>query len=377
MTDKMFWAKRRLSTLDAGGVANRLIATTDGLILSMQQAIAAMIAPGTKGQSLIAGASSAEWQRLGRKNYVINGSMRVGQREAQDASLSFVDNAYASPDRWRRLFSGTAPSAFWTPSRSFSDRSQWTNFALSNGGTTKFGWLYIVEQRDMWDLRGQAASLQAAMSIEGTEITDVRMALLSWTGTADAVSADPITTWGAGNAGITTYSGSWAQTASTGALSGLVNTTVKLENIAIPSGATNLGIFIWCDDTSHTAGAGNALYFTDVQLEKGPVCTDFECITYQRALFDCLRYCWVPSGEFVGSAGSTSQLSNGGVYVYPSPLRAVPTVSGGTFAVSAGVAGTVRTQQVGTRSLFLDNSAANWTLAATVSLSGLILSAEL
>lgn len=96
------------------------------------------------------------------------------------------------------------------------------------------------------------------------------------------------------------------------------------------------------------ATAENTMYFTGVQLEKGTLVTPFEYRPYQTELRFCQRYCTqltatnsnqhlVPCTGFSNSA-TGGQLN--GLYQYPQPMRAVPTLVtniGSNFATGLGV----------------------------------------
>jgi hypothetical protein len=163
-------------------------------------------------------------------------------------------------------------------------------------------------------------------------ITDVKAAVLQWTGTADAVSADPVTTWAASGSGVTTYSGSWAQ-ANTPATT--VPTTAptlyKIEGITLSSTLTNLGVMIWNDDTTTTNA--DQLFIGDVQLEKGAVCTDFERITYAHDLANCQRFYirYSSSSQYqLLCVGQVNNAAGGGGVMYlalPAAMRSSPTLA--------------------------------------------------
>jgi hypothetical protein len=63
VTEKTHHAERSLALLDAGGVANRIMATADGVTMAMQQASAGLLAPGTaiRAATKIVATSNPTW----------------------------------------------------------------------------------------------------------------------------------------------------------------------------------------------------------------------------------------------------------------------------------------------------------------------------
>jgi hypothetical protein len=264
------------------------------------------------------------------KNRVINGSMRIAQRGVFAVAS---DNTYQAADRWRTITNITAGSV---PSVQVIGGS----YALvSGGGTGKMGVLHVIENLDMFDLTSQSISVRAAVTSTMAGQTDVRCAVLYQVGTADATSADPVTTWGAAGAGVTTWNG-WV-TINTPAtlLSGNGTATVNLTSLAVPSNAANLAVMIWNDATGPVNGT--ALYINDVQLEKGTTCTEFERLPLAVELLNCQRYfcktfplATTPAqntGSVLGAltyraavAGATAQ---GVRWQFPSRMRTAPTIT--------------------------------------------------
>lgn len=86
-----------------------------------------------------------------------------------------------------------------------------------------------------------------------------------------------------------------------------------------------------------TANANATVRFSSgtvglVQLEPGTVATPFEHRPFGAELALCQRYCWVGVINLTCSANSTSQFASMGFQPFPSPLRAAPTLSAGSFS---------------------------------------------
>jgi hypothetical protein len=108
-------------------------------------------------------------------------------------------------------------------------------------------------------------------------------------------------------------------------------------------------------------------YITGVQLEAGSTATEFERRPIGTELALCQRYCYVATSEFVGV--SINNLTVGGAFYAPVTMRASPTFSGGSFAVSSGSAGTFGAINITARSAQLYNTATNWSTAANVNVT--------
>lgn len=328
-------------------------AGTAGLLHSSSTGVPSYLSLGTKGYALLAGASAPQYDPIDRKNRLINGSMRIFQRGTVDNNYTGTDNAYVGPDRWRTLTSGATPSvrqsSVWIPSSGASNRS-W--LALS-GGNHRFGLFQVLEAADCWDLRGQSVSLQFQMTTPvGANISDVRAAVIYWVGTADdsnavtGIPADPVATWSSlasgtpGNASGLANSWRFANTPAN------LNPTTswakyKIENVSISASATNVAVLIWAEDDTHTLNTDH-LDVTDVQLEKGAVCTDFERIPYTQELLLCQRYYYKTfppgvapaqnTGNANGALAYVTQVAgttagNGAMLRYPVIMRTSPTVT--------------------------------------------------
>ena len=120
--------------------------------------------------------------------------------------------------------------------------------------------------------------------------------------------------------------------------------------------------------------SGATFYITGVQLERGSNATSFEFTDYGRQLAQCQRYCQVLSGVALGRAVSTQTM--GGAFFTPVVFRAAPTASNASFAVSGGSAGTATGYAATIYGLEFYNSANNWTVNSSVQVSA-TLSSEL
>jgi hypothetical protein len=153
-------------------------------------------------------------------------------------------------------------------------------------------------------------------------------------------------------------------------------------NIYIALGSSYLGSAGWngsniygvTGQANALASTNNTFFITGVQLEKGTQATSFEYRQYGTELALCQRYYWKPSAEPVGLAatgyGAGGRLNN------PVPMRTAATISGATFSVNTGSAGTVVSIFQSVNGQVVYNGSNNWTTNAAVAINGEV-SAEL
>jgi hypothetical protein len=155
----------------------------------------------------------------------------------------------------------------------------------------KFGYIQFIENKDAIKYAGKTASIQfKAYTVTGHVVENVRAAVLSWSSTADAVTSDVVSAWGAEGANITPAA-NWTleNTPANLALVADTWTTYKIENISIDTASmANLAVFIWVDDTD--CALEDLLYITDVQLNQGPVCLPYLPRAYETDLIKCKRF---------------------------------------------------------------------------------------
>lgn len=348
----------RIRKLLAGQLAGSDLSASAGIA-------AAQLATGTKGYVLLAGASAPQYERLARRNLLINGAMRVSQRRALDSAATVTDNAYQTTDRWRGLFGASTGATSVAPTLQTSsswyvsgDNSHRTLLMLGQDGatlgakgtnSTKFGVFQVLEAIDSVPYRNVPLSLQARIYITSATLTDMRMAVLEYRGTADSVSGDPISAWGA-NGSNPTLAADWHYVNTPTSLAvayGAIGTIARIENITPTTSANNLAVMIWANDGS-THLTNDFFFVTDVQLEVGTICTRPERLPYAQELALCQRYYFktfpqslTPAQNtgnangalaYVAQVGGTTA-GNGAMLRYPSIMRASPTVT--FFNISA------------------------------------------
>jgi hypothetical protein len=293
-------------------------------------------------------AGGAVWDRVVRRNLLLNGDNRVWQRGLTAPTVA--DNAYAQ-DRWRCLTETT--STGFTVGREIADLPAGgsrvaAKLSIGASNNTKNGQFTVLEGFDTYPARGQAVSLQLKLKASDARVGDVRMAVVQWTGTEDAVAADPVSAWNAAGTNPTLIAG-WAYANTPVNLNPTTAwATYRVENVAVSASATNLGVMWWIDDK--TTNAGDSLLVTDVQLELGAVCTSIARLPFAQELAACQRYYFKTfpyliqpvsnSLVLTGALEYISTLGTGAVQGtqlrFPAMMRTTPTV---TF-YNIGAAGT-------------------------------------
>lgn len=284
------------------------------------------LALGAKGHALLADTSSPKYDPIARRNKVINGDMRVCQR----TTLGSTDDTYTL-DRWTLLLeAANAATVTQETSDVPTDGSKYAlKLTVGSGEDNKFGIATYLEFLDVADLRGKTVSLQAKLKATAA-ITDVRMAVLEWTGTADTVTSDVVGTWSSAGTNPT-LAANWTYLGTPSNLSPTTSwATYKVEGLTVGASANNLAVFIWCEDETTTATT-DSLLITDVQLEEGAICTQVERRPYQQELALCRRYFEAFGGaQSVDSFGFGAWVSTTSTRIFmyfTEPKRVQPTVS--------------------------------------------------
>lgn len=284
-----------------------------------------------RGKSPVGDGTGSIWDATARKNRLVNGNFLVSQR----ATLGTTDNSYIL-DRWRLLLeAASAAAAAQEASDLPTDGSKrGCRLTVGSGEDNKFGIFQVLEFADCADLRGKSVSVQAKLKATAG-ITDVRMAVLEFTGTADSVSGDPISAW---NAAATnpTLAANWAYLGTPANLSPTTSwATYRVEGLTVGASANNLAVLIWCDDETTTVTT-DILRITDVQLEEGAVCTNVERRRYAEELYDCQWWLVVIGFNSTTARAGVGLCSanNAGEAIFPLP-REMRTVPAATYAAAA------------------------------------------
>jgi hypothetical protein len=235
------------------------------------------------------------------KNYLINGGFAVAQRGTSfTASATANNNDAYTLDRWYIL----------SDTNDVIDVTQDTSTVPTNGqfaialdvetANKKFGIATIIENKDVIGLVGNTVTFSFKAKVSSTtKLDNVKAAIVAWSGTADTVTSDIISAWGAEGTNPTlianaTYENSPAN------LSVTTSYATYSVSAAVDTASTkNLILFVWSDVTDTTAG--DFLYIAESKLELGSTATAFVYAggTIQGELAACQRYYqrWSNTGE--------------------------------------------------------------------------------
>ena len=263
----------------------------------------------------------------GMKNRLINGAFTVNQ-----PGLTTAADAVYHLDQWYAL---TESGSVTIAQQTNQEDGQPTSLRMTQPdvGAKRIGSAQPIESINCRDLRGQTVALRARIRCSSSQA--IRWAVVEWTGTADAITKDVVSSWTSGT--FTTGNFFIATTttiAATGSVTPAANTwTDLLASATISSSANNLIVFIWSEGTL----AQNAtLDLGAVQLALGAQ-TPFEVrpLGLERQL--CLRH-FRPVGTF-GATGQCASTTNAGLISTGVPMFSAPsisTTSGFSVANSAG-----------------------------------------
>lgn len=228
-----------------------------------------------------AGGSSSSSSR----NYVINGSFKLAQR-----AMPTADNVYGL-DRWRML---TENANGYVVTQDTADIPTGATHAckmvVGSGNNGKFGIWQVLESIDCKELAGQTVSI--LVPIKSTAgIADVRIGVVAFTGTADSVSGDPISAWGAAGTNPT-LAASYAFANTPANISPTTSwADYSVTNISISASMTNLAIFIWSDDRTTTTTTDILRVGGYVTLCKGATAPSAQVRGLMEEYELCKRYC--------------------------------------------------------------------------------------
>ena len=271
----------------------------------------------------------------GFRNRIINGGFDIAQRGTSFVSGANNDDTY-NLDRWYVLSDGNDVVDI-TQTTTVPTGAKFSIGLDVETTNKKFGIAQIIENANCFDAIGKTVTLSFDARVSSTtKLDNVKCAIVAWSGTADTVTSDIISAWGAEGTNPTlianaTYENSPAN----------LNVTTSFARYTVSaavdtSNTTNIIVFIWSDVTDTTAG--DFLYITNVQLEVGSVATPFERRDYGRELIMCQRYY---ETQYFNSAGQNFQAAvSGSTYSYTWHFkvtkRAQPTVASvaGTWAGS-------------------------------------------
>ena len=302
-------ARTNLSVASSG--ANSDITSLSGLTtpLSVAQGGTAATTSSAARTSLGAAASGANSDitsltavtsgSVFRKNALINGNFSVAQRGTSFTSATTPannDDTYLL-DQWTLLSNGN----------DIIDVSQNTATVPANGlyscaldvetANAKFGIINFIEQKNCIGLIGNTCTLsfKARKGAANSTVASMRAVILSWSGTADTITSDVVSAWGASGTNPT-LAANWTAENTAADLT-LTDTfqTFSVSAAIDTASAKNIAVFLYYNNADGTVG--DFIYIADVQLESESVATEFEYRHFSEELALGQRYTRVFGGE--------------------------------------------------------------------------------
>jgi len=260
------------------------------------------------------------------KNRLINGDFDVAQRGTSFTSTSSTNNDDTyTLDRWYILSDGndTIDVTQTTTVPTGAQNSIGLDVETIN---KKFGIAQIIEASNCFDVIGGNVTLSFQAKVSSlTKLDNVKCAIVAWSGTADTVTSDIISAWGAEGTNPTLIANATYENTPTN-----LNVTTSFASYRVTANVDtastkNIIVFIWSDVTDTTLG--DFLHITNVQLESGSTATGFDYRPFGTELALCQRYLPGYSGVgFIPSAGPSGSTTVCAPMVYfPVPARAAPT----------------------------------------------------
>lgn len=288
--------------------------------------------------------------RLG-KNALINGDFRVAQRGTSFTSTGGANNDDVYHlDRWLVLSDGNDIVDITQDGTNIPTNGQYSIDLDVETVNKKFGIAQIIEWRNCKGLIGNTVTLSFKAQVSSTtNLDNVKAAIIAWSGTADTVTSDIISAWGAENTNPTLITNATYE--NTPANLGVTTSWAEYSvSAAIDTANTkNIIVFIWSDVT--TTSLTERLRITDVQLEVGDRPTGFEYRQYEDELAHCQRYFEVDAGINLIHGDVTAGSGYFDVGAFRVTKRVAPVIvyiyvaTSGAFAAAAPLASTVTTQQ--------------------------------
>jgi hypothetical protein len=261
---------------------------------------------------------------FGFKNRIINGDMRIDQRNS-GASTAVADDVYCF-DRWYVL---TQTASVNVSQQTNQQDGIPFNIRLTQNQSSaqRMGLAQIIESSNCRDLRGGAVTLNFQVRVSGSQA--VRYAILEWTGTADSVTSDVVNSWT--NSTYTEGQFFISTTTTVTAVGSITPSANTWTTLSVPltgtlgSSFNNITVFVW---TEGTAAQNFTLDISNVQLEKGSTATSFDYRPQGTMLALCQRY-YLQQAVSVGTSynGNGGNVGQGSYIAFKVKMRGSPTIS--------------------------------------------------
>ena len=285
---------------------------------------------------------------FGFKNRIINGDMRIDQRNA-GASVTPTSNGYTL-DRWRAEISQSSKFSVQQNAGSVTPPTGFTKYlgitslsAYSIGSSDYFVIKQAIEGNNISDLGWGASgassvtlSFWVRSSLTGTfggviqnadatrsyPFTYTISSANTWTSISVTIAGDTTGTWQTGTSGgIYVYFGLGVGSTYSGTASAWAS-----ANYISATGATSV-----------VGTNGATFYITGVQLEKGSTATSFDYRDYTRELAMCQRYYSTFMVGFDYKSPASGYTLVGTQITFSTTMRASPSLTKGSSPIQSNV----------------------------------------
>jgi hypothetical protein len=263
-------------------------------------------------------------QNLTLRNAIINGSMQVAQRGTSFTSTSSANNDDVyTLDRWTLLSDGN-DAVDVTQATDAPTGLKYSCGLDVETANKKFGIIQFIENQNIAHLTSKTVTLSFYAKTTGSSISDVKAVVLAWTGTANTVTSDVVSSWNASGT-VPTFAASWTAENTATNLSVTSSWARYSVSAALDTSSTNnIAVFIWCDDATTTVS--DFLYVSGVQLEVGSSASTFELLPIGAELGLCQRY-------YISATSGQGFHTNGAIrtasIVFPQTLRGAASMTQG------------------------------------------------
>ncbi len=300
---------------------------------------------GTLNADLIGNSNGQTGNAIGPgfKNRLINGSFAVAQRGTSFTSSGGGNNDDAyTLDRWYILSDGNDAIDVTQETSTVPTNGQFAIALDVETANKKFGIAQIIENKNCIGAIGNTVTVSFKAKVSSTtKLDNVKCAIVAWSGTADTVTSDIISAWGAEGTNPTLIANATYENTPANLNVTTSYATYSVSGAVDTASTKNIIVFIWSDVTDTTAG--DFLYITDVQLEVGSSATSFDYRPYGTELSLCQRYYRIIGQGAISVARAVTQVVHGSSY---QDMRAAPTAALLTtspvfynFATAANVTG--------------------------------------
>lgn len=219
------------------------------------------------------------------KNYLMNAESRFAQRQIPSIMQPRADATFGM-DRWKVLSSGGNVGVQRVEDAPTQSPTRYcTRLRQMDASARQIGTVQFVSADNSIELRGKPSTLGFWVKTTGIQIPTIRAALIEWTGAADSVTGDIIS--------------SWAATPTLVASTSYVTTPTDL---AVTSGwsfyeisgtfstsTNNAGVLIY---TPNVEGQNEEIFVTQVQLVRGTKARAWEAVSlsFDEDLRKCQEY---------------------------------------------------------------------------------------